>query len=103
MLLSATSFRLVMKGDSSTTKFRVVFKGSAKIGSNKSLNDSLLIAGHTDFQRILLRESIDPPLKHFRLLTVTYGTACATFLAVRTLLQLHLTQETLIPEQQKSC
>ncbi|XP_055912928.1 uncharacterized protein LOC129946684 [Eupeodes corollae] len=43
---------------------------------------------HTDFQRIVWRESPNEPLKHFRLLTVTYGTAAAPFLAVRVLKQL---------------
>ncbi|XP_036340379.1 uncharacterized protein LOC118749690 [Rhagoletis pomonella] len=43
---------------------------------------------HRDFQRIVWRESPDLPLKHYRLNTVTYGTACAPFLAVRVLQQL---------------
>lgn len=45
---------------------------------------------HTDFQRIVWRQNPEDPLKHYRLLTVTYGTSAAPFLAVRTLKQLAL-------------
>ncbi|XP_076301460.1 uncharacterized protein LOC143219342 [Lasioglossum baleicum] len=41
-----------------------------------------------DYQRILWRSSPSAPLQHFRLLTVTYGTAPAPFLALRVLQQL---------------
>ncbi|GFX27298.1 uncharacterized protein TNCV_3341101 [Trichonephila clavipes] len=42
------------------------------------------------FQRILLRENMDEPIKTFELSTVTYGTTSAPFLATRTLKQLAL-------------
>ncbi|XP_055848250.1 uncharacterized protein LOC129913542 [Episyrphus balteatus] len=42
----------------------------------------------TDFQRIVWRKSPTEPVQHFRLHTVTYGTSCAPFLAVRVLEQL---------------
>ncbi|PZC71939.1 hypothetical protein B5X24_HaOG212252 [Helicoverpa armigera] len=42
----------------------------------------------TDFQRILWRPQSDQPLQHFRLLRVTFGTACAPYLAVKTLQRL---------------
>lgn len=42
----------------------------------------------TQFQRILWRDSQDKPIQSFKLTTVTYGTACAPFLAVKTLQQL---------------
>ncbi|KYN18593.1 hypothetical protein ALC57_09093, partial [Trachymyrmex cornetzi] len=45
---------------------------------------------NTDFQRILWRPSCDTPIKHFRLLTVTYGLAPALYLAMRVLKQLSL-------------
>ncbi|XP_055922749.1 uncharacterized protein LOC129953531, partial [Eupeodes corollae] len=117
----------VFKGDSSTTKVRVVFDGSAKLhNTNSSLNESLLVGptiqrdifsiclrcrrhlytisgdiekmyrqiwvspNHTDFQRIVWREGPEDPVKHYKLLTVTYGTSAAPFLAVRTLKQLAL-------------
>lgn len=40
------------------------------------------------FQYILWRESSDDPISEYALQTVTYGTSCAPFLAVRTLQQL---------------
>ncbi|XP_036342479.1 uncharacterized protein LOC118751769 [Rhagoletis pomonella] len=43
---------------------------------------------HRDIQRIIWRESPDLPLKHYRLNSVTYGNACAPFLAVSVLQQL---------------
>ncbi|EDX18435.1 GD15553 [Drosophila simulans] len=42
----------------------------------------------TNFQRIVWRNIENEPLIHFRLLTVTYGLAPSTFLAVRVLKQL---------------
>ncbi|XP_055922824.1 uncharacterized protein LOC129953606, partial [Eupeodes corollae] len=116
----------VFKSDSSTTKIRVVFDGSAKSYSSMSLNECLLVGPtiqrdifsiclrfrrhkytisgdiekmyrqiwvspkHSDFQRILWRESPEGPVKHYRLLTVTYGTTSAPFLAVRSLQQVAL-------------
>ncbi|CAH2109138.1 unnamed protein product [Euphydryas editha] len=41
-----------------------------------------------DYQRILWRKSPKDPVKEYRLLTVTYGTSSAPFLAMRTLHQL---------------
>lgn len=38
-----------------------------------------------DFQRIVWRKEPTDPIEHFRLCTVTYGTASASFLAIRTL------------------
>ncbi|XP_070138595.1 uncharacterized protein [Drosophila bipectinata] len=43
---------------------------------------------HRNFQRIVWREDPSDPIKHFTLCTVTYGTSCAPFLAVRVLEQL---------------
>nr|XP_043065771.1 uncharacterized protein LOC122321020 [Drosophila bipectinata] len=43
---------------------------------------------HQGYQRILWREHPSAPLKHYQLRTVTYGTACAPYLAVRVLEQL---------------
>ncbi|XP_055846848.1 uncharacterized protein LOC129912570 [Episyrphus balteatus] len=118
----------VIKEDSTTTKVRVVFDGSAKLNHSgtSSLNESLLVGPtiqrdifsiclrsrrhsytitgdiekmyrqiwispkHTNFQRIIWRDNPEDPIKHFKLLTVTYGTSAAPFLAVRTLKQLAL-------------
>ncbi|XP_046411956.1 uncharacterized protein LOC124175599 [Neodiprion fabricii] len=41
-----------------------------------------------DLQRIVWRECPESPVQDFRLLTVTYGTACASYLAIRTLQRL---------------
>ncbi|XP_070074050.1 uncharacterized protein [Drosophila takahashii] len=43
---------------------------------------------HRNFQRIVWRDAPNDPLQHFQLCTVTYGTSCAPFLAVRVLEQL---------------
>ncbi|XP_075162729.1 uncharacterized protein LOC142235359 [Haematobia irritans] len=43
---------------------------------------------HRNFQRIVWREDSKEKLQHFELCTVTYGTACAPFLAVRVLQQI---------------
>ncbi|XP_071036455.1 uncharacterized protein [Parasteatoda tepidariorum] len=67
----------VIKEDSSTTKLRVVFDASAKDSNGNSLNSV------------------------YRLLTVTYGTAWAPFLAVRTLKQLANNEEVCFPEASK--
>lgn len=41
-----------------------------------------------DFQRIVWRKSPDQPIQDYQLQTITYGTACAQFLAVRSIQQL---------------
>lgn len=40
---------------------------------------------HTDLQRIIWRNSPKEKLREYKLITVTYGTACAPYLAIRTL------------------
>ncbi|CAH2083815.1 unnamed protein product [Euphydryas editha] len=39
----------------------------------------------TDFQRLLWRSTPDEPLRHYKLLRLTFGTACAPYLAVKSL------------------
>ncbi|XP_055844957.1 uncharacterized protein LOC129911250 [Episyrphus balteatus] len=114
----------VLKPDSSSTKLRVVFDGSAKDSTGNSLNNALLIGppiqrdligvclrfrqhpfvftadvvkmfrqiwvddSDCDYQRIVWRDSPSKEIEHFRLRTVTYGTASAPFLSVRVLKQL---------------
>ncbi|KAH0949513.1 hypothetical protein HN011_008646, partial [Eciton burchellii] len=41
-----------------------------------------------DFQRILWRSNLESPLQHYRLRTITYGLASASYLAMRVLQQL---------------
>lgn len=43
-----------------------------------------------DYQRIVLRASADEPVQEYQLRTVTYGTACSQYLAIRALHQLAL-------------
>lgn len=43
---------------------------------------------HSNLQCIVWRDEPEQPLQHFKLVTVTFGTAAAPFLAVRTLIQL---------------
>jgi len=114
----------VLKQESTTTKFRVVFDASAKTTTGSSLNDTMMIGptlqdtlmnivirfrlhkiaftadiqkmyrqvqldpSQTDLQRIVWRNQSDEPIKHYKLLTVTYGTASAPYLATAVLNQL---------------
>src|SRR5436190_16546759 len=52
----------------------------------------------TDFQRILWRPDANSEIKHFRLLTVTYGLASAPYLAIRVLQQLAKDEGHLFPK-----
>lgn len=54
----------------------------------KMYRQILINPKHTDFQRIFWRFNSYEPISTYRLLTVTYGTSCAPFLAIRTLHQL---------------
>ena len=54
-----------------------------------------------DWQRILWRRSTDSPIEIYRLLTVTYGTACAPFIANACMLQLAEDEQTTFPEGAK--
>lgn len=54
----------------------------------KMFRQILISREDIDYQRILWRESSKDPVTEYRLLTVTYGTSSAPFLAVRTLHQL---------------
>lgn len=47
----------------------------------------------TDYQRIVWRENSEHPIQDYRLRTVTFGTSCAPYLAVRTLRQLAIYEE----------
>ncbi|XP_025602297.2 uncharacterized protein LOC112694947 [Athalia rosae] len=116
----------VIRAESSTTKVRVVFDGSAKTSPQTSLNDRLLPGPNLqeeiiniilrfrmhkfvitadiaqmfrqvkvaeqdrNLQRIIWRKDGDQNLRIYELNTVTYGTACAPYLAMRCLKQLAL-------------
>ncbi|GFT06684.1 uncharacterized protein TNCV_1852121 [Trichonephila clavipes] len=49
------------------------------------------------YQRIVWRDTPSDPLKSFELQTITYGTSCAKFLALRTLQQLYQDKEQNFP------
>ncbi|XP_067638986.1 uncharacterized protein [Eurosta solidaginis] len=89
----------VLRPSSTTTKLRVVFNGSARTMSGKSLSDivyageklqtDLRVVVHQDdwdLQRILWLSN--GKLVEYHLRTVTYGQACAPFLALRAFKQL---------------
>lgn len=54
----------------------------------KMYRQVLVHAEDTDFQRILWRPNPDLPIQHYKLLTLTFGTTCAPYLAVKTLQRL---------------
>ncbi|CAL8126482.1 unnamed protein product [Orchesella dallaii] len=54
-----------------------------------------------DYQRILWRDNLNNPIMEYRLKTVTYGTACAPFLATRCLNQLATDEEKEFPTAAK--
>ncbi|XP_073979886.1 uncharacterized protein [Rhodnius prolixus] len=54
----------------------------------KMYRQILIKRHHVEFQRIVWRESPNQELKHYRLLTLTYGTTPASFIATRCLVQL---------------
>ncbi|KMQ89434.1 gag-pol polyprotein precursor [Lasius niger] len=57
----------------------------------------LIHPNNWDFQRVLWRHSNTDRVREFRLNTVTYGLACAPFLAIRTLRQLADDEESRFP------
>ncbi|GFV25538.1 integrase catalytic domain-containing protein [Trichonephila clavipes] len=76
----------VMKGDSVSTKLRVVFDGTCKPSNRNSINSILGIAHCVE--RIK-----DSPIREYKLCTVTYGTASAPYLATRCLFETGLDLE----------
>ncbi|XP_033229232.1 uncharacterized protein LOC117180818 [Belonocnema kinseyi] len=54
----------------------------------KMYSQVLVHPDDTIFQKILFRSTVQEPIKEYTLDTVTYGTACASFLAIRALHQL---------------
>ncbi|XP_044591939.1 uncharacterized protein LOC123270068 [Cotesia glomerata] len=90
----------VLKEDSITTKTRVVFDGSAKTSSGISLNDSLMVIVNSEdaqYQKILFRRKTSEPIRTYVLNTATYGTAPASYLAIKTLFQLADDEEEHLP------
>lgn len=63
----------------------------------KMYRQILVHTNDRDFQRILWRHNKNEEIKEYRLNTVTYGLACAPFLAIRTLHQLTIDEEAKYP------
>ncbi|XP_062533848.1 uncharacterized protein LOC134202877 [Armigeres subalbatus] len=82
----------VFNPTSTTTKTRVVFDASAVTTRGTSLNDHLyvgpVIQRKSQMAAGFLASSSGSVLEVYQLATVTYGTACAPFLATRVLKQL---------------
>ena len=73
--------------------FRYVFTADVEKMYRQILVDPI----HRDLQRIMWKRPKDAEIKCFRLNTVTYGTACAPFLATRVLKQLALDEAETYP------
>ncbi|XP_075158009.1 uncharacterized protein LOC142231279 [Haematobia irritans] len=67
----------------------------------KMFRQILVNQEHRDYQRIVWRENPNEVLKHYHLCTVTYGTACAPYLAVRVLEQLAHDYKSIYPKAAK--
>ncbi|XP_035206847.1 uncharacterized protein LOC118181766 [Stegodyphus dumicola] len=62
-----------------------------------------IILKDADFQRIVWRDSLYKPIQDFRLTRIAYGTASASYLAVRCLQQLAIDEATNFPLASKTC
>lgn len=74
-------------------KFPIVFTADIK----KMYRQIILNENQTQFHRILWRFDSNQPIDTYELTTVTYGTSCAPFLAVRTIHQLALDERKKYP------
>ncbi|CAK9821001.1 hypothetical protein ANTPLA_LOCUS11030 [Anthophora plagiata] len=82
------------------TRFRVhTYVLTADI--TKMYRQIILNPEHRKYHKILWREGPTHAIQTYQLNTVTYGTACASFLATRTLLQLAEDEEKIHPEASK--
>ena len=78
--------------------FRYVFTADVEKMYRQILVDPI----HRDLQRIMWKRPGDAEIKCFRLNTVTYGTACAPFLATRVLKQLAVDEAATYPAASKA-
>ena len=62
-------------------KYRFIFSADVK----QMFRQITICESDQKFQKILWRQSADQPLSHYKLTTVTYGTVCAPFLAMKVL------------------
>ncbi|XP_011879669.1 PREDICTED: uncharacterized protein LOC105568535, partial [Vollenhovia emeryi] len=90
----------VIKESSATTKTRVVFDASSQYAKDiaKMYRQILVHESQTSLQSIIWRENPEAEIEEFELLTVTYGTKPASFLATRCLQQLAEVERTSYPK-----
>lgn len=74
-------------------KHRIAFTADIE----KMYRQILVHQEHTNLQRIIWRNSPNEKLRDYKLLTATYGTSCAPYLAVRTLQQLAIDEQVNFP------
>ncbi|XP_054722558.1 uncharacterized protein LOC129232437 [Uloborus diversus] len=67
----------------------------------KMFRQILVSHSDSDFRRIIWRENPDQKIEDYRLKTVTYGTACAPYLAIRTIKKLAEDEEMNFPKASK--
>ncbi|GFX01806.1 DUF1758 domain-containing protein [Trichonephila clavipes] len=74
----------------------------ALTGDIEKMFGQILVNEHdVEFQRIFWREIPEEPLKKYRLLTITYGTACAPYFSIRTIQQIAEEEIKKFPEASK--
>lgn len=59
----------------------------------KMYRQILVRSEDAEYQRIVWREKPDQPIKKYKLVTVTHGTSCAPYLAIKTLQQLVIDEQ----------
>lgn len=81
----------VLQGDLRSLLMRWRMHAVCFVSDIEKMYRMILIAKEDkDFQRVLWRDNPDEPIKDYRLLTVTFGTASAPYLAIKTLVQLSI-------------
>ncbi|GFV19620.1 integrase catalytic domain-containing protein [Trichonephila clavipes] len=90
----------VVREQSETTKLRMS-QDCFNRRYRKMFRQILVNEDDVEFQRIFWREIPEEPLKEYRLLTVTNGTACAPYLSIRTIQQLAEEETKKFPEASK--
>lgn len=78
-------------------KHRIAFTADIE----KMYRQILVHKEHTNLQRIIWRNAPNERLRDYKLVTVTYGTSCAPYLAIKTLNQLAFDEEKNSPDAAK--
>ncbi|GBM25063.1 hypothetical protein AVEN_135839-1 [Araneus ventricosus] len=103
VLLGVNVFLSLMKGETIKRDERLPFALSTKLGwviagSTAFPVENLQETSDRNFQKILWRDNPSSPIKTYRLCTVTYGTASASYLATRVLKQLAIDESSNFPK-----